>query len=60
MKCSNCGGELHYSNGNYICENCGSSFSIDSYYENIDTFICYTENDENGRRVKDSIIAQDL
>lgn len=60
MKCKICGGALLYSNGTYVCESCHNQFLIADFYENIDTFICYVENDEYGRRTKDSIIAQDI
>ncbi len=60
MKCKKCGGNLKISDGAYLCEACGAKCSITDYYEDIDTYICYIENDQAGRRTKDSIIAQDL
>ena len=60
MKCKICGGSLKYSDRTYICENCGRSFPVSDYYENIETYICYVENDFAGRRTKDSIIAQEI
>lgn len=60
MRCSLCGGILKYDNGLYVCENCGNRQSIENFFENIQVFICYTEEDEQGRRSKDSIIAQEL
>ncbi len=60
MKCKNCGSALKYSEGTYICESCYSQYEATDFYEKIDTYICYVENDENGRRTKDSIIAQDI
>lgn len=60
MKCKICGGTLIYSDGSYICESCGNKFSVSEYYENIDTYICYVDSDNAGRRTKDSIIAQEI
>lgn len=60
MKCKKCGGELVISNGIYICDSCGSQYSVSDYYEDIEACICYVENDDAGRRTKDSVIAQDI
>lgn len=60
MKCAVCGGKIKYKDGLYVCENCKSVQTIDSYFENIEVFIAYVENDELGRRTKDSIIAQEI
>jgi len=60
MKCSNCGGELYFENGVAICQNCESRHRIDSIFENTEVYICYSENDERGRRTKDSLIAQEI
>ena len=60
MKCKKCGGELSLSNGNLICQNCGSTFPVSDYYENTDAFLCYTESDSAGRRTSDSLIAQEI
>ena len=60
MRCKNCGGQLRYQDGFYLCENCNSRYDLTSVYEDIDVFIAYIENDEQGRRTRDSIIAQDL
>ena len=60
MKCKSCGGELLYKNGLYLCNSCGTTFALDSIYENIDVCICYEENDTAGRRTRDSIIAQEV
>lgn len=60
MTCKECGGELVLSNGLYICNNCGSQYSVSDYYEDIETCICYVESDDAGRRTKDSIIAQNI
>ena len=60
MKCSNCGGELIFNNGVGICESCNSTYRIENVFENIDVCLCYIENDENGRRTKDSIIAGEV
>lgn len=60
MKCNMCGGSVLLHNGIYICQSCHNSFSIESVYEHIDVFIAYIENDEQGRRTKDSVIAQNI
>ena len=60
MKCKKCGGQLSLSNDIYICENCGAKYSVSDFYEDIDTYLCYVEYDDAGRRTKDSIIAQDI
>ena len=60
MRCSLCGGILKHDNGLYVCENCGNIQTIENFFENIQVFICYTEEDEQSRRSKDSIIAQEL
>ena len=60
MKCKNCGGELYFKNGVAICKVCNTNYKIDHVFEDIDVNICYIESDSNGRRTKDSIIAQEL
>lgn len=60
MKCRNCGGNLVFHNGIYVCENCGLQQSLSVLYENIEVFVCYVENDAYGRRSKDSVIAQNI
>ncbi|MBP3626516.1 MAG: TIR domain-containing protein [Clostridia bacterium] len=60
MKCKNCGGELYFENGVAICKVCNTNYKIDHVFEDIDVNICYIESDSNGRRTKDSIIAQEL
>lgn len=60
MKCKICSGQLYYKDGFYWCENCKSQHDLSSVYELIEVFIAYIENDEQGRRTRDSIIAQDL
>lgn len=60
MKCRNCGGNLAFHNGIYVCENCGLQQSLSVLYENIEVFVCYVENDAYGRRSKDSVIAQNI
>lgn len=60
MNCKKCGGQLSLSNDIYICENCGEKYSVADFYEDIDTYLCYVEYDDAGRRTKDSIIAQDI
>ncbi len=60
MKCSICGGQLSCENGIYVCLNCGTRQPLATIFENTEVFICYTEVDENGRRTKDSVIAQDI
>ena len=60
MKCKICGGEILFSKGNGTCQSCGADFVADSVYENTEVYICYKENDDAGRRTKDSIIAQEV
>ena len=60
MNCKNCGGELFFRNGTYLCNSCGTNFTLDSIYEDIDVCICYEENDSAGRRTRDSIVGQDI
>lgn len=60
MRCKICNGQLYCKDGFYWCENCNRQYNLSSVYENIEVFIAYIENDEPGRRTRDSIIAQDL
>lgn len=60
MKCKVCNGTLSIVDEICICTSCGNKSSLDDYFENIDVYICYIDNDENGRRTKDSIISQDI
>lgn len=60
MQCNNCGGTLAYLDGLYICNSCGSRYSVTDYYEDIDVYICYVEVDKAGRRTKDSVLAQNI
>lgn len=60
MICKNCNGNLIYENGYYLCDSCGTKFSVQEYYDNTEVFLLYAENDTNGRRTKSSIIAQDV
>jgi len=60
MRCKNCNGELLIKDGVWTCKNCGSKFSIQEYNEGTEVYLCYLENDENGRRTKESSIAQEI
>ena len=60
MKCKNCGGELIFQNGTGVCESCKNTYRLDYGFENTEVYICYTESDAQGRRTKDSIIAEEL
>lgn len=60
MVCRNCNGRLIFQNGVYICESCGNVQQVNSEFLNNEVFIAYVENDEYGRRTKDSIIAQEI
>lgn len=60
MKCGVCGGELYFDDGIAICQSCKSHHKIDSIFENTEVYICYIESDANGRRTKDSLIAQEI
>lgn len=60
MKCRVCNGSLNFQDGIYVCENCGSRQTVSAFFEKTEVFLCYIENDIQGRRSKDSVIAQDL
>lgn len=60
MNCVTCGGKLRFEENIYVCENCGTKQQPETIFENIDVFICYIETDEQGRRTKDSIMAQEI
>jgi len=60
MKCKICGGELIFKNNVYECSSCNNKISLISAFEKTEVYLAYIENDENGRRTKDSIIAQEL
>lgn len=60
MKCKICGGELSFESGVAVCKSCNTQQKIDYVFEDSDVMICYIENDSNGRRTKDSLIAQEL
>ena len=60
MKCEICGGELLFQDGIYICESCGAKSESSVNIESFDVYLMYNEYDEQGRRSKSSIIAQDI
>ena len=60
MKCQICNGDLKFKNNVYVCENCGLHQTISTFFEKTDVFLCFIENDMQGRRSRDSVIAQDL
>lgn len=60
MKCKICGGNLILQDNVYVCHSCHNKFSLSAVYENTDVFIAYIENDNLGRRTKDSIVSQDI
>lgn len=60
MKCSVCGGDLVFQNGIASCLSCGTNHKIDHGYEDTEVYICCVENDAQGRRAKDSVIANDI
>ncbi len=60
MRCEICNGKLHFKDGVYLCENCGSKYSNSQAFEKIDAFICYVESDSEGRRSADSVTANDI
>ncbi len=60
MYCKNCGGNLTVKEDYFLCENCHSKFEFQSLYGNDDVFLAYVENDDDGRRTKDSMIAQEI
>ena len=60
MKCTNCGGELLFKGDVGICQACGMSHKLDNIFEKTEACLCYVEYDSNGRRTKDSILAQEV
>ena len=60
MKCEICGGELLFQEGIYTCESCGAKNEASVNIESFDVFLMYNEYDEQGRRAKSSIIAQEI
>lgn len=60
MKCQNCGSELTFSEGLYVCANCGNRFHPSVGVDLPDVFIAYIENDATGRRTRDSIICNTI
>lgn len=60
MRCKSCGGEIKLENGLAICLSCGNKYEFAQAFESVDVFICYVENDLQGRRTKDSMIAQNI
>lgn len=49
-----------FKNGMGVCENCKNTYRLDYGFENTEVYICYTESDAQGRRTKDSIMADEL
>lgn len=60
MKCKVCGGDLKLVQGIYICESCGAKSEISLDVERAEVFLMYPENDDQGRRSKESVIAQEI
>lgn len=60
LKCEICGGELFFYEGIYTCKSCGNKSEASVNIESFDVFLMYNEFDEQGRRSKSSIIAQDI
>jgi len=60
LKCKVCGGELVLRDGKGTCQHCGTVVEPNRVYENVDVYLCYVENDESGRRTRDSLIAQEV
>ena len=60
MKCISCGGTLKFNGSIYICENCEANQTVSHAFEKTEVFLCYIENDYQGRRSHDSIIAQEV
>lgn len=60
IRCKKCGGILKYDNDIFICESCQVKYNPNDYFEGNDVYLCYVENDNIGRRSKDSIIAQEI
>ena len=60
MKCKVCGGDLTLVQGIYVCESCGSKSEISLDVDSTEVFLMYPENDDQGRRSKESVIAQEI
>ena len=60
MKCKVCGGDLKLVQGVYVCESCGSKSEIAFDADSTEVFLMYPENDSQGRRSKESVIAQEI
>lgn len=61
MICKICGGVLRAdNNGKYICDNCGNSYPVLNYFENVDAVIFCVDIDAEGRKTKDGIVAQKI
>jgi len=60
MKCKICGGVLIFNGNIYECSACNNKISLLTAFEETEVYIAYIENDENGRRTRDSIIAQEI
>lgn len=60
MKCKNCDGDIIFQNGIAVCSSCGATYKVDHIFESVDVYLCYTESDAQGRRIKDSLIAAEI
>ena len=60
MKCKICGGELKLVQWVYVCESCGSKSEISLDIDSTEVFLMYPESDAQGRRSRESIIAQEI
>lgn len=60
MKCPSCGGELRFANGLWACDSCTNKIENDYGMADTEVYISVVDYDENGRRIKDSIIADEI
>lgn len=59
MNCKHCGGEIVFKDGVAYCTACNSTFEVENFNEKFDVYICYIESDPDGKRTKDSMVAQE-
>ena len=60
MICKICGGKIEFENGIGVCSNCSSKIELNQPYNPCDVVLLCIEADEEGRRTKDSVIAQNI
>lgn len=60
MRCISCGGSICFENGVYKCTSCNLTIAIENFFENTEVYLCYVENDEQGRRSQSSVNVQKI